>query len=292
MSEKLYLAEKAVELLDGDNPIPARYLVFDGPVKVFFPEDRTTLFFQGDLYDWYGRKVQLPYDIHSVIGPYGYEDFGQCYAQESFLVKLKNQRLALANLTYPTDYPQFPWQETTSYRQHKYKHKLLHGILAAPPKLELRNWSFQRLVDFSQVGFDSRKLHDYVAFVGVTGKATIIKNQPSFKGHYKGQLHDTDIPSIWFTCGPTYDCPVEHNIAESRETILRYPSPFLFSNCPEHVITNYLVGDLTFSEDNTKLSAYSPIPDKTGNNRISTDAEMLNHCLSGNKICWYYDPLP
>ena len=99
MSEILYKLEQITESFSEESPIPERSLVFTGPNyphKVTFPKDRTTLFFQGKLYDWYGHKVALSDDIAKILKPFGYS----YDSQDQFLVMTDDHRYALATLHY------------------------------------------------------------------------------------------------------------------------------------------------------------------------------------------------
>ena len=90
-----------------------------------------------------------------------------------------------------------------------------------------------------------------------------------------------------------YDPAIIHHVFKNREEIMMTKSKDL---TVEKLLTvydipwcTYVCGNLTFSEDGQKVSAYMPVS-LTGMRRISTDAEVLAHAANNKSIVWYYDP--
>lgn len=295
MSEKLYKVVEAVDLFDEDNPIPERYLVFkdqDGYTdKVFFPEDRTTLFFRGELYDWCGHKVVLSDNIAKILEPFGYAGWSDSRAQEKFLVATKNHRLALATLCH---------EQTVHCLSGSilgFKHSLLHNDFASVPVLKCAKWTFREVLDLSSTCF---RQHfdtdgDYDVFVDVDRRDAIEKDCPSFKDYLKNSPEDCEFSSIRFARKHTHDELLKHGVAASRDEILSLCNVNWCGGRPDIAYneSNYLLGNLEMSKHGEKITAKFPIPDKYGNTRISTDSEIIKHCHAwANQLFWYYDPLP
>lgn len=285
MSEKLYRLTKAVDTFDGKSSIPKRCLVFegpDGPHKVFFPKNRTTLFFKDELYDWYGHKVTLSNNIKKVLQPFGY--FGNSFdsPKEQFLVVITGNRLALATLCH---------HERATYLSNTledFKHGLLHHDYASTQILEPLDWYFRKLTDLSSTCFGEHFLcaNEYAIFAGVDDCSASPKSHPSFEEYIRPVSSAFRPPSIWFSRGHTYDNLLEHRVVRNRQVALGH-----FKEA-EHTYANYLIGNLVVSNHGEKITATFPIPDKNGNNRISTDSETIKTHCDTDCLYWYYDPLP
>lgn len=292
MTEKLYKVVEAIDHFDEDALIPNRCLVFEDKngilIKKFFPEDRTTLFFQGDLYDWYGRLVIIPDDV-KILKPFGYCG-DRSSVREKFLVLTQDHRLAFAWLSYSNELPID--RDTPLY----YKHKLLHAKLSYIPSLKLEKWSFQKIADLKSTCFDHFKHADeYIAISDVNGGDAIHKNRPSLKEFLNPTEKSFNYSSIWFTRGPTHDQLLEHRILKNRDDILSLYAYDWSINDPRtaYVATNYLLGDLKFSKHGEKMTAKAPIPDEHGNIYVSTDSEVIKHSTKfSSHLIWYYDPEP
>lgn len=294
MSGKLYKVIEAVDLFNEGDLIPERYLVFmdseGNQTKEFFPKDRTTLFFQGKLYDWYGREVKIPDDVNIVkpLGYYGGSGYGETL--EKFLVLISNRQFAFAWLSHSNELPID--QESPMY----FKNRLLHARLSYVPSLKLEKWSFQKIVDLQSTCFDHFKHADeYMALSGVNGADLSSKNRPSLKNFLSPAEKRFDYPSIWFTHGPTHDRLLEHRILKTRDAILSLYAYDWSSNEPyaAYIQTNYLLGNLNFSKHGEKMTAKAPIPDEHGNTYISTDSEVIKHSANfSSHLIWYYDPEP
>lgn len=292
MSEKLYKLERAIEFFDDESFIPERFLVFmgpDGPFKLDFPENRTTLFFRGELYDWYGHKVALSDNIVKVLEPFGYYGRSSCSPQEKFLVVTKDHRYALATLCHKRR------SDMNNNTPSEFMHSLLHYDYASIPFLKCLDWSFREFKSLESTCFHDHFMHadEYTVFLDVKGKECVHKNHPSFAEYLKPSRSDFDFSSIWFTRGNTHDDLLKHLVFGSREIALSIPSYYLTEITPRanFAEANYLLGDLQISKHGEKITALFPIPDEKGNNRISTDAEIIKHCAKyHDRLPWYYDP--
>lgn len=295
MSEKLYKVVEAVDLFDDGDPIPERYLVFEdqegNTYKAFFPEDRTTLFFKGELYDWHGHKVALSNNIAKILKPFGYAGQSNSQAQEKFLVTTKDHRYALATLCH---------KQAVHYLKDTipgFKHCLLHNDFACAPFLKSEKWTFREILDLSSTCFGQHfdPHGEYAVFVDVDDYNAIEKNRPSFKDYQKNSSKDCSFSSIRFARGHTHDHLLKHGVAASRDEILSLYNVNWCGGCPDIAYneSNYLLGNLEMSKHGEKITAKFPIPDKYGNTRISTDSEIIKHCHAwANQLFWYYDPEP
>lgn len=300
MSEKLYKVIEAVDLFNEDNPIPERYLVFedqDGNTdKVFFPEDRTTLFFKGELYDWYGHKVILSDNIAKILKPFGYIDVGwpNRQTQEKFLVATKDHRLALATLCR---HEQTVHCLSGNISILGFKHSLLYNDFISAPVLKCAKWTFREVLDLSSTCFGRHfdPHSEYAVFVDVDSRDVIEKDCPSLEDYQKNPSKGYGFSSIRFARWHTHDHLLKHNFIANREEILSVYNIAGRKGHPgiAYARSNYLLGDLKISKHGEKLTARSPIPDKYGNTRVSTDSEVIKHCHTwGNQLYWYYDPEP
>lgn len=291
MSEKIYKLEQITESFSQESPIPERSLVFTGPDyphKVTFPKDRTTLFFQGELYDWYGHKVALSNNIAKVLEPFGYYGRSSCSPQEKFLVATKDHRYALATLCHER-------YDINKNTPTDFVHGLLHYDYASTPFFKCLDWSFREYKNLESTCFHDHFTHadEYTVFLDVKGKECVHKNHPSFEEYLKPSRSNFNFSSIWFTRGNTHDDLLKHLVFGSREVALSISSYYYAQGDPNANFTeaNYLLGDLQISKHGEKITTLFPIPDEKGNNRISTDAEVIKHCAGyKDRLCWYYDP--
>ena len=81
---------------EDDSVIPSRTTL------VTFPRGRATIFFDDQLYDWYGRVVELDEKIKRIIAPFGHYtdgiDLSHCH--DNFIVELKNGTYAICGIRY------------------------------------------------------------------------------------------------------------------------------------------------------------------------------------------------
>lgn len=89
-----------------------------------------------------------------------------------------------------------------------------------------------------------------------------------------------------------------HYVSSNREEILNSNPPALINKTNKESTSEILYGDLLFSDDGSKITAYLPKDGKSV--RISTDLTVLQYVteqyrsttLPTPKIVWYYDPEP
>lgn len=288
MSKKLYKVIEAVDLFDENGSIPERYLLFmdsDGnQIKKFFPKYRTTLFFEGELYDWYGHKVMLGSSIAKIIKPFGYFGNSSDNPKEQFLVtRYGGKCLALATLCRHEE------KTCLSNTLENYKHNLLHRNYASTQMLKPLDWSFRELVDLSSTCFGKYFMcaNEYTIFAGVDDYISE-KNRPLVTEYVRHANTGSLFPSTWFARGHTYDRLLEHRVVEDRGRALMH-----FAKTG-YIYANYLIGNLVISNHGEKITATFPVPDKNGNNRISTDSDVIKlHCATSTDcLYWYYDPEP
>lgn len=109
MSEKLnYQLVGAKEIFHDGELIPERALIFEGPnlhEEVSFPKYGTTLIFDGEIYDWFGRKVIKNKSIVEIIHYLG-TLMGNDYSNETFIVRDTRGRLSITWVEYDPDWDQ------------------------------------------------------------------------------------------------------------------------------------------------------------------------------------------
>lgn len=282
MSEKLYNVIEAVDIFDENSPIPERYLVFmDGDgnqIKEFFPKDRITLFFQGKLYDWYGRKVKLESDITRVISAHG--SCCGCYgagdlSRETFVVQRSDNSLATATLLYEN----IP--APIGNCQNLARSDAIE-IAYQQPILSIRTkWSFE-------YGYELSKSICYAL-------CEIAKNLGNFTSifaniSYQDWGNSNDYVAFSPNCITGKNCCwITNFIMKDRLSLL---TTSIEDICKNAIKSDYIRGKLLFSRDGKKIKANSPMPDQNGNTRISADLETISYTKRMYAICWYYDPEP
>lgn len=113
MSEKLnYQLVGAKETFHDDDFIPERSLVFEGPgfhEEASFPKYSTVLIFDGEIYDWFGRKIKKGAHIAEPICYLG-TSIGQERSLEWFIVRSTRKCLSLA-------FVQYDWNRTFEIKE-------------------------------------------------------------------------------------------------------------------------------------------------------------------------------
>lgn len=283
MSEKLYEVEKAVDLFNVDSLIPERYLMFmdqEGhQTKEFFPTDRMTLIFNGKLYDWYGREVELGPGIKQVLAHFGCRN-GETRAYETFVVKRNDGRLAIAAL----DYKDFQKTTNSNLAKMRTTSRIMVGkpFLTCQPKCsfakikssvyclnEINKW-----LRFEELGFQCHILLDVISDDQSIGQLGIVF----------WKTYERTVTDHWMT----------HRFIEKRDDILKVSN----SNLPRGSELDCIYGDtngnLIFSEDGKKMTAFTKLwrHEKGKTIRISTDTDVIMHTRKSADIFWYYDPEP
>lgn len=284
MSEKLYKLEQIIELFDEESSIPERSLIFTGPDyphKATFPKDRMTLIFYHKLYDWYGQEVELEPGIKQVLNHFGCLN-DKMRAYETFVVERNDGRLAIAML----DYKDF--QKTTN--NNLAKMRTTSWIMVGKPFLTCHpKCSFARFQEMP--GSSANCLNEINKWLSQNFDYTckicldVISDDQSigrlgvfFWKTYGGAIHDH-----WMTC----------RLVENRNNILKAPN----SNLPKGSKLDCIYGDtngnLLFSEDGSKMTAFTELWHMKGEViRISTDIDVIMHTRKSADIFWYYDPEP
>ena len=279
MSEKLYKVVEAVDLLDGDSPIPERYLVFmdsDGnQIKEFFPKDRMTLFFNDELYDWYGRKVKPKSGITKILSHFGCVDCngGMGEYHETFVVRRKSGRLSIAELDV---FPQFPYENPLKRTDQNWAK--IYTLPFVKPSLYTMDWSFK---NFQEPPTTHSCIHGINKYLqenfGCTCKiCTDIK-------FFDSNVHKDRVVFVK-TQHLDGEEILHHYIVDTEEEIryiAKYGSKIAYGS-------RYVEGELTFSEDG-KMSAFLTLGNRKV--RISTTADIFYRTYEDvHRICWYIEP--
>ncbi|MBR2994014.1 hypothetical protein IKF43_01300 [Candidatus Saccharibacteria bacterium] len=293
MSNKYQVIGAKEEFRD-DNPIPVRSLIFKGihedlsrspNQQVFFSEDRTTLIYNGVLYDWYGREVMLGDNIKKVLRPFGH-NVGNAIYSETFVVQRKDNKIAIAILS----------KDARIYTHFRYpleiqtKDSILGKMLLENQSLNLRyKWYFKRELDPQKFEClkHSRHTESYRILTGV---------------NYDYSPKERDRIYFCPTTEMHFD-PISHLIMGDRKKILSTSCGSLldydnhmFPNTIKNigiVRTGHLFGPFMYSDPSgDKISAFFAKRDglKTEFIRISTDTEVLQYAYNNESLIWYYDP--
>ena len=281
MSEKLYELEQIIELFDEGSSVPERSLIFAGPDyshKVTFQKNRMTLIFNHKLYDWYGREVELEPGIKQVLAHFGCCN-GETRAYETFVVERNDDRLAIATL----DYKDF--QKTTN--SNLAKMRTTSWIMVGKPFLSRSCWSFAKFDDsnsrvcLNEINKWLLQKFDYTCKICL--HATM---------DYQELEEDSIVFAKTFQ-GTRNDRWIRHHIAKSRNTIFDSSRAHLPTIMDTHFIQGDIYGDLEFSQNGRKMTAFTNLP-SIGKKRapISTDIDVIRHTRDFAGIFWYYDPEP
>ena len=228
-----------------------------------------------EMYDWYGRKVEISDSIESVISAYGSELNGiiPSSVNQTFIAKKTNGRYTIAILKLEDDD-----NENVKKRMPQFKRILTGEFIGKKPVLETTEWEFD--------GIDRELMKTPVM-------QAFIKNRPSY-------ITPTKIDALYgvrkpFTVmKPTFTilrAPENHGFGtwvrqcfvENRKTIFETP----IGEEPPQIHANYLIGDIIVSKDGTKMFAEAPYANKRGRTKIATDIEVINH-MKGIGLFWYY----
>ena len=281
MSEKLYKVEEAVDLFDKNSLIPERYLVFmdsEGhQAKEFFPTDRMTLIFYHKLYDWYGREVELGPGIKQVLAHFGCRN-GKTRAYETFVVERNDGRLAIAAL----DYKDF--QKTTNSNLAKMRTTSL--IMVGKPFLTCQpKCSFVKIKSSVYcLNEISKWLLQNFGYTCIICLDVIPDDQSIGQlGIVFWKTYERTVTDHWMT----------HRFIENRDDILKASDSNLPRGSELGCICGDANGNLLFSEDGKKMTAFTKLWHKKDKLvRISTDIDVIMHTRKSADIFWYYDPEP
>lgn len=269
-----------------------RSLVFESPKGkteiVPFPTDSMVIIrTPTELYDWYGRKIKISSDISHILRYYGSKTNGNSVseAEELFLAQKKNGKQTLAKLVMnriydknrnflePIQMPLFKQVRTGCHMNRQptivsgeYEFDQIdNSILEAP------------VMQTFILGLPAYYHKDKIdLFTGLTG------GMLNKRYTYAVIRENTSSSFNWI-----YSC-----FAENRDAIMQSPK----EGEPQHGYANYLLGNITVSEDGTKLSAVSPSRYYRNEERyyrtVSTDIEVVKHMYRKDGqpyLWWYYD---
>lgn len=249
-----------------------RMLTFDDRPSVQFPADRVSVMIDGKLYDWYGREVKIDARIEQIVEPFGAGSShgGIADACETFLVQLKGGGMTLAKLLRDHEEPLFklPWAKymltggMLNYRSvlranEKYRFDRLDTELTKTPVFRAY---------LSRCSLPDKEHICALANVRLVGGASS-KPMTIFQERIGEPFGE-----CLFCC-----------FAESRDAILNLPP----DKEPEHGYANYVIGEVTVSEDGHKMTALMSKNDGKVH-RISTDVEVLSHFEKQSSLWWYY----
>ena len=243
--------------------------------KSFADDSMVIIASHTEVYDWYGRLVELGEDIESVISTYGseIEDTTPQRVNQSLIVKKTNGKYAIAILKLEDD-PEFDGKT----RFPLYKRILIGGYIGKKSIIECTDW------EFSGIDEELKKTPVMQAF---------INNRPDYVADEKLDIFygvqaacskmPEEISVIRTPHNRGYDAWISHCFVKNRETILSAkPGEKLPIDHATHV-----VGKITVSPDGRKMFARAPFKNLRGFTTIATDVDVLNHMKNAG-IYWYY----
>lgn len=277
MSEKLYKVVKAIDTFNEDNPIPDRCLIFEdqdgNSAKEFFPEDRTTLFFKGELYDWYGRKVELKGNIAKVLSYYGDAYNSSGYRYETFVTKLADGQLAIACLEYKgIDLHKITEQIYT-------KHHVTGDMMFGKPFLNRQSCPFESFYEPLNSPSCLVELNSWLL------RNFNLKYKICINSHFNCYGNKRIQPILFMSThlflNNMHYSLLEHYIFANRDAALKSGHPIRY--------VRELFGNLEFSKNGSKMTAYAELANSK-RVRISTDTDVVHKSCKGPYIYWYLDP--
>ena len=257
---------RSISFMDNKGQFESRLFSDDSMVIIMGPTE---------VYDWYGRLVELGKDIESVVSAYGSEISGPTRkdVNQSFIVKKTNGKYAVAILKLEDD-PDFKGPS----RFPLYKRILIGEYIGKKSVIECTDWEFE--------GIDQELLNTPVM-------QAFINNRPDYVAHEKidvfygvrraySRMSD-EISVIRIPENHGYSAWIPNCFAENRETIL---STELGDEAPVSYAT-HVIGRITLSPDGYKMFAHAPYKNIKGYTKIATDVAVLNHMKNGS-LYWYY----
>ena len=267
-----------------------RSLVFESPKGkteiVPFPTDSMVIIrTPTELYDWYGRKIKISSDINHILRYYGSKTNGDSVseAEELFLAQKKNGKQTLAKLVmnriYDKDHNvlepiEIPWSKQVRTGCHinrqptivpgEYEFDQIDNSILETPVMQAFILGLPAYYHKDKIDL----------FIGLTG------GMLNKRYTYAAIRENTSSSFNWmFSC-----------FAENRDAIMHATEE------PTHGSASYLLGNITVSEDGTRLSAVSPSRYYRNGEHyyrtISTDIEVVKHMYrKDGQSClwWYYD---
>ena len=267
-----------------------RSLVFESPKGkteiVPFPTDSMVIIrTPTELYDWYGRKVKLSPKIHRILRHYGSEANGSLVdsAKELFLAEKTNGKLTLATLTMDRIY-----DKNRNFLEPiqipLFKQIRIGCYMNRQPTIVPGEYEFNQI--------DNSILETPVMQTFILGLPAYYHKDKIdiFTGLTGGTLNERYAYTVIRKNISSSFNWMFNSFAENRDAIMHATKE------PTHSYANFLLGNITISEDGTKLSAVSPSRYYRNEERyyrtISTDIEVVKHMYRKDgqpDLWWYFD---
>ena len=244
---------------------------------VSFPKGRATIMFNGILYDWYGREVELDERIERIVAPFGHYTDGidLVHCHDNFVVELDNGLYAVLGIRYRR-----PTKREPDYNGLKYA--ITAGSLDMIPYIGLNDvqpsYEAIDLITLDETCFKifTDYHNGYEFAIGKNPKSEFLDSSNSYV-IINGEV-DCGNNWLWMY------------VANSKEELMSID----FNNekhftlpCACQIISHF--NDLEISDNGGKISII--FPDRNTNKalRASTDKEILHHTKKSD-LWWYLDP--
>ena len=244
-----------------------------------FEKGRITVEYDGKLYDWYGREVELP-PTSRIIDFYGGGRDRDGNINEQFIILFENGAFAIAGVQYFSD------GEDIGIPTHK---DLFTGrIIGRSPKLVYEHTFMQMDMGFVNTPVfqafvqnlpEELRSHRFVALYGFDDDSKSIITRQGI---------DTPSSYVWHTFASvsreevleklTPVVPPKEEESEQQEPTIKR----VFKQW-QHCSATYFTGGIVVSKDGQKMTVC--FPDNPGR-FFSTDVEVLKLCHNG-RIIWY-----
>ena len=256
-------------IFENDNPLDTTKRV-----HMHFPEDRSTILYDGKLYDWYGREVALdPFIVH-IIKPFGYtvsKPYDILNYRDSFLVELRNSQFAIVSLHYRS-----PNSEDPSYTGGKLR--VTGRTLDSTPYLRFaKDTTTYESIDFSAV--EESFLSE-------------LKRSESYPlaaiGQISGSSQCVFLSSKTYLQLGTSGGYFIHHIVASKATLIDFfaNSDGKYTEPPALLSTTMLHDDIVIRDNGDKITAKFANYGYRGNYKASIDRDCLAFCKD-NHLYWY-----
>ena len=249
-------------------------------IHMFFPfphESMVVVLSPTELYDWYGRPVQLSDEISQVIGHYGSNTITNT---ETFLVEKTNGKQAIATLEMRHDN-----RRRTSPLMPEYKQARTGRSIYSIPTL------VPNINEFSKIDNSILKT-PIMKLLLSTGNMSIDPDEMDFFVGYKHVSSKSQGYSVFTTARDirTHDEYLTNYFMEKSEDILKASSKTGSNRCN----SEYFLIDVAISEDGNKFSGFVETHIRGGRVRpVVTTTDLVRKSIPKDgwrpALYWYYD---
>ncbi len=273
---------KPVTAIDDLGHLGHRTLIFESDshldtairVHMHFPKDRSTILYDGKLYDWYGREVTLDPFIARIIKPFGYtvsKPYDILNYCDNFLVELRNSQFAIIGLHYSSQS-----SEDSTYTGTKLR--ITGRALNCAPYLRFT----KDIITYESIDFGT---------VESTFLSKLKNNDPyplAAIGQIAGSSQCVFLSSKTNLQLGTSGNHFFHHIVTSKSALIDFfTNPDGRNTEPPTILSTTMLHDnIVICDSNTKITANFANYGHRSNYKASIDQDCLAFCKD-NHLYWY-----